>query len=145
MLEGMDPQDLAIVRSLVPVAWADGVFAEREQEMLDALLEAYGASGAERAELRDYARTRRTLDDIDVRELSADDRRVLLQHAVLLTFVDGEQSPGEVLLLGELAQALRIPPAEASALVSMAEERARRHLAAAAGRGQGSPVSGPAA
>ena len=40
----MHEQDLAIVKGLVSVAWADGVFAEREREMLDALLEAYGAN-----------------------------------------------------------------------------------------------------
>ena len=45
----MHDQDLAIVRALVSVAWADGIFAERERAMLDALLDAYGASAEDRA------------------------------------------------------------------------------------------------
>src|SRR5687767_5753757 len=87
----MHEQDMAIVKALVPVAWADGVFAEREKEMLDALLDAYSASDEEKQEVQRYAQTKRTIDEIDLQELSADDRRVLLQHAVLLTFADGDQ------------------------------------------------------
>ena len=85
----MHQQDIAIVKALIPVAWADGVFADREKEMLDALLDAYGATDKEKEIIHEYAEKRRTIDDIDLQELSADDRRVLLQHAVLLTFADG--------------------------------------------------------
>jgi tellurite resistance protein len=124
----MHEQDLAIVRALVPVAWADGQFASEEREMLDALLDAYQANDEERASLRAYAAQRRTLDDIELQDLSADDRRVLLQHAVLLTFADGDQSPDEIALLKALAQKLRIPDAEAAQLMSSGAERAKRNL-----------------
>jgi uncharacterized tellurite resistance protein B-like protein len=124
----MHEQDLAIVKALVPVAWADGVFAEPERQMLDALLDAYSATDKEREILHEYAEQRRTLDDIDLQELSADDRRVLLQHAVLLTFADGDQSGGEVAMLKELAQKLRIPEGEASALMAAGAERAKKYL-----------------
>jgi len=124
----MHEQDLAIVRALVPVAWADGVFAEREGEMLDALLDAYGATDGEKRMLREYAAQRRTVDDIDVQNLSADDRRVLLQHAVLLTFADGSQANEELALLKALAEKLRIPAAEAAALMEAGAERARKYL-----------------
>jgi uncharacterized tellurite resistance protein B-like protein len=124
----MHEQDLAIVKALVPVAWADGVFAQREREMLDALLDAYRATDNEREMLREYAEQRRTLEDIDLQELSADDRRVLLQHAVLLTFADGEQSADEIDLLKALAKRVRIPDDEAAALMKAGAERARRHL-----------------
>jgi uncharacterized membrane protein YebE (DUF533 family) len=110
------------------VAWADGVFAEREKEILDALLEAYGATDQERQAIREYACQRRTLDDIELQELSAGDRRVLLQHAVLLTFADGDQSAGEIDFLGALAGKLRIPDAEAAALMEAGAARAKRHL-----------------
>jgi uncharacterized tellurite resistance protein B-like protein len=111
----MHQQDIAIVKALIPVAWADGVFADREKEMLDALLDAYGAK-------------QRTVDDIDLQELSADDRRVLLQHAVLLTFADGDQSPEEATLLDALSKQLRIPDDEAKTLVMAATERAKKYL-----------------
>lgn len=124
----MHEQDLAIVKALVPVAWADGVFEAHEKEMLDALLDAYRASDAEKAMVRQYAETRRTLDDIDPQDLSADDRRVLFQHAVLLTFADGDQSPDEVRLLRDLAKKLRLPDDEAAALMSASAERAKKYL-----------------
>src|SRR4051794_8419530 len=91
----MHEQDIAIVRALVPVAWADGEFAETEKETLNALLDAYDATDAERKELHAYAAQKRTLDDINLQDLSADDRRILLQHAVLLCHVDGNFSDSE--------------------------------------------------
>lgn len=124
----MHDGELAIVRALVPVAWADGDFAEKEKEMIEALLDAYEASDAEKKALRDYAKEKKTLEDIDVQELSAADRRVLLQHAVLLSFADGEQHPTESKLLGELAQKLRIPADEAKHVMAEAETRAKKHL-----------------
>jgi len=124
----MHQQDIAIVKALIPVAWADGVFADREREMLDALLDAYGATDKEKEIVHEYAEKRRTIDDIDLQELSADDRRVLLQHAVLLTLADGDQAPEEVALLDALSKKLRIPDDEAKALVSAAGERAKKYL-----------------
>lgn len=124
----MHEQEYAIVSALVPVAWADGVFADKEKEMLDALLDAYGASEEQKILLRDYAKEKRTLNDIRLQDLSAGDRRVLLQHAVLLTFADGQQDPSEAAFLRDLAEYLRIPPNEANSVVANAEARVRKHL-----------------
>jgi uncharacterized tellurite resistance protein B-like protein len=124
----MHDQDIAIVKALVPIAWADGVFAEQEREMLDALLDAYSASDDEKKQINEYAKERKTLDDISVQDLSADDRRVLLQHAVLLTFADGDQSKDELDLLGKLADKLRIPADEAKSLLTAGAERAKKYL-----------------
>ena len=124
----MHEQDLAIVKALVSVAWADGVFAERERAMLDALLDVYGATPEDRSAIYAYAETRRTLDDIDPQDLSAEDRRILLQHAVLLTFADGEQSNEETDLLAALWAKLRIPEAEARTLLEAGAERAKKSL-----------------
>jgi uncharacterized tellurite resistance protein B-like protein len=124
----MHEQDIAIVKALVPVAWADGEFAEQEMETLDALLDAYSATDEERRALKEYAKVKRTLDDIELQELSADDRRVLLQHAVLLSFADGKQTPDEVELLEKLAAKLKIPDTEARASMKAAAERAQKFL-----------------
>ncbi|HVJ92949.1 MAG TPA: TerB family tellurite resistance protein [Labilithrix sp.] len=124
----MIEEEFAIVRGLVPVAWADGTFAEKEKEMLEALLEAYGANDAQKQELREYAKEKRTLEDINLQELSASDRRVLLQCAVLLTFADGEQHVSESKLLVELAAKLRIPADEAKQVIAEAEARAKKNL-----------------
>lgn len=124
----MHDQELAIVRALVPVAWADGNFDAKEKEMLEALLDAYEATDAQKAELRAYAAEKRTLEDINLQDLSASDRRVLLQNAVLLTFADGEQHPLESNLLGQLAVKLRVPVEEAMAVMAEAENRAKKHM-----------------
>lgn len=124
----MNEDEFAVVRGLVPVAWADGSFAEKEKEMLEALLEAYGANEDQKKELREYAKDKRTLEDIDLQQLSADDRRVLLQVAVLLSYADGEQHASESKLLGELAVQLRIPQEEAQGVIAQAEERAKKNL-----------------
>lgn len=124
----MHDQDFAIVRALVPVAWADGVFADREKETIEALLDAFGADDVEKERIRAFAAEKRTLDDIDLQDLSADDRRVLLQHAVLLSFADGDQDESEKKFLDELASRLKIPDAEAKALMDAAAARAKKYL-----------------
>jgi uncharacterized tellurite resistance protein B-like protein len=124
----MHDQDMAIVKALVPVAWADGVFAKDEKEMLDALLDAYAATDSEKEVVHEYAETKRTLDDIDMQELSTDDRRVLFQHAVLLTFADGDQAPDEVTFLQGLAKKLRLTDEETKALMHAGAERAKKYL-----------------
>jgi tellurite resistance protein len=124
----MHEQDTAILKSLVSVAWADGRVSGEETEVLEALLQAFDATDEEAAQIRDYARSPRTLADIPLSELSADDRRILLQHAVLLTFIDGEQAPEEKALLTELCDKLRIPADEAKSLLGSAEGRAKRFL-----------------
>ena len=124
----MNEDEFAIVRGLVPVAWADGSFAEKEKEMLEGLLDAYNATEEQKKQLREYAKEKRTLEDINLQDLSSDDRRVLLQCAVLLTFADGEQHVLESKLLGELALKLRIPTEEAQGVIAQAEARAKKHL-----------------
>jgi uncharacterized tellurite resistance protein B-like protein len=124
----MHEQNMAIVKSLVSVAWADGVFADEEREMVEALIAAFEATDDEAKEIREYATVKRTLDDLPVSDLSADDRRVLVQHAVLLTYVDGVQAPSEKTFVEAMCQKLRIPEDEGKALVEGAEARAKRFL-----------------
>lgn len=124
----MHEQDLAIVKGLVSVAWADGRVADEEKEVINALLDAFGATASEAREVRRYAETARTIDDVPITDLSYDDRRVLLQHAVLLTFIDGEQHEKEKRLLADLCEKLHIPDLEARGIVEAAERRAKTLL-----------------
>ena len=124
----MHDQDLAIVKALVPVAWADGSFDEPEKQMMAALLDAYGAAESERETLLAYAATRKTLDDIDVQDLSAGDRRLVLSHAVLMTYADGRQSAEENQILAELSKKLRIPDDEARTVIEAGAQRAKSSL-----------------
>jgi prepilin-type processing-associated H-X9-DG protein len=121
----MHEQDLAILKGLVSVAWADGHVHDTEHEVIDALLEAFHATPSEAHEVRRYAATQRAIDDVPVADLSFDDRRVLLQHAVLLTLIDGDQAEAERKILDDLCRKLRIPEVEAKGIISTAERRAK--------------------
>lgn len=119
---------MAILKGLVSMAWADGRVAGEELEVIQALLQAFGASPSEAAEIRLFAQTPRTLDDVPLTDLSYEDRRVLLQHAVLLSFIDGQQHEAEKRLLGLLAERMGIALTEASSLMTAAEGRAKQAL-----------------
>ena len=124
----MHIQNLAILKGLVSVAWADGRMAGEEKEVLEALLQAFEASPSEAHELRMFAREPKKLSDVPLHDLSADARRLLLQHAVLISFVDGEQDQREKQIIDELCEVLRIPSIESRGLVAAAEERAKSLL-----------------
>ncbi|HEX2671952.1 MAG TPA: hypothetical protein VHM25_13810 [Polyangiaceae bacterium] len=124
----MHIQNLAILKGLVTVAWADGRMAGEEKEVLEALLQAFEATPSEAHEVRLFARDPKKLSDVPLHDLSADARRLLLQHAVLLSFVDGEQDQKEKQIIDELCEVLRIPSIESRGLVAAAEERAKSLL-----------------
>ncbi len=124
----MHIQNLAILKGLVSVAWADGRLAGEEKEVLEALLQAFEATPSEAHEIRLFAREPKKLSDVPLHDLSADARRLLLQHAVLLSYVDGEQDVTEKKLIDELCEVLRIPGIESKGLVAAAEDRAKSLL-----------------
>lgn len=124
----MQEHQEAMVKSLIAVAWADGRMDGDETEVIEALLSAFEIEGEDAERLREYAKEPKTLDDVELTELSASDRRLLLQHAVILTYIDGHQSETERKVLDELVERLRLPPAEAKVLLEASENRAKRLL-----------------
>jgi uncharacterized tellurite resistance protein B-like protein len=116
----------AMLQSLVAVAWADQRLHSREIEVLDALIAAFDVGSEEADALRDYAKTPRTLDDLPLSELSAGDRRLLVQHAVLLSYADGDPAQSELRVIDELVVRLRISRDEAAPLLAAAHGRARK-------------------
>src|SRR5688500_15816394 len=122
----MEDYQEAMLKSLVAVAWADGRVDGEESEVIEALLSSFEVKGADADTIREYAKTHRSLDDVPLTDLSAADRRTLLQHAVILTYIDGEQSEKEKHVIDDLVQKLRIPADEAEELLTVANERARR-------------------
>src|SRR3954471_4944971 len=121
-------QNLAVVKGLVSVAWADGHVSSEETEVLDALLEAFQALPSEAYELRKFAQTPRSLADVPLSELGFAARRQLLQHAVLLSYVDGKQDEKERALLEQLVVTLDIPALEARDLMRDAEDNVKELL-----------------
>ena len=124
----MHEQNVAMLKGLVAVAWADGEFADAEQQALEGLLAAFGATEDEAKDLKEYAKTPRKLEDIPLKELSADDRRMLFSHAVLLTWVDGNQHVKEKEFLDALAKHLRLTEDERSTIEAASSDRAKKYL-----------------
>lgn len=124
----MQEHEEAMVKSLVAVAWADGRMDGDESEVIDALVGAFQLSDEDAQAIREYAKAPRSIDDVPLTELSDHDRRLLLQHAVILTYVDGEQSDTEREVLAKLVAKLHLPDDEAKELVAGAEKRAQRLL-----------------
>lgn len=116
----------AMLQSLVAIAWADEALHDKEVEVIDALIAAFGLSEPEASAVREWSKTPRTLSDVPLTELSKDDRRVLLHHAVLLSYVDGHPAPAELALIDELVHRLRITQEEVAPLLAAAHARARR-------------------
>lgn len=124
----MREDNMILLRSLVCVAWADGHLAEKERELIDALISSFDASESQAEAIRAYAAEKKTLDDVPVEELSDDDCRVLLQHATLMTWADGEQHPDEATMLGDLARRCGLAQAEAEQIIGYANQRAKKFL-----------------
>ena len=122
----MTPVEKTIVKSLVAVAWADGALAEPESGMIDSLLWAFGASEEQEAEIRDFAKKKRTIKgDIVAKALDKDARELLFAHAALLTHADGKQTPAEAKLLKSLADHLEFSDEDAKRISEHAKERAK--------------------
>ncbi len=121
----MTPGEKNIVRSLVAVAWADGKIEAPESGVIEGLLCGFDASPEEEKEILDYAKVRRTFEnDIPVRDLSREDRELLLANAALLTHADGEQSPEEQVLIDKLVAILGFSAQEAQEILASASDGA---------------------
>jgi uncharacterized membrane protein YebE (DUF533 family) len=118
---------MTIFKSLIAVAWADGAVDEPEQSMIDGLLWAFGASEDEEEELREFARSKRTLKrDVPAADLSTGDRELLLAHAALLTHADGSQTADEKRVLTALVKHLGYSNADAKPIIAEARSRATK-------------------
>jgi tellurite resistance protein len=124
----LTPEKKSILQLLTALAWADGRVDVEEQEVVEALLDAFGAEAEEADELRAWAKTPRTLDGIDVSALSRSDVQLALQHGVLLTYIDGEQSDAERKLIDDLVVKLGMTRDEAAPLLDSAHAFAKQLL-----------------
>jgi uncharacterized tellurite resistance protein B-like protein len=117
-----------LIKMLVAIAWADGRVAPEEMEIVGAVVEGFGLDEADAKEMLEWAVTPRTLDDIDVSGLTEDDLALVLHQAVLLTYVDGEQSDKEVALIKALVEKIGMDKARADEVLAGAAARAKALL-----------------
>jgi len=121
----MTPGEKNIVKCLVAVAWADGKVASPESGVIEGLLCGFDASADEERELLDYAKHKRTLSgDAPVKDLSREERELLLANAALLTHADGEQSASEKELLDKLVSLLEFEAATATEILGSVKDGA---------------------
>jgi tellurite resistance protein len=113
----MTPEEKTTVHALVAVAWVDGEMHAPEAGVIDGLLAAFDASPEETEEIHEFARTPRTLRDIDVSSLSLDDKDTLLRNAALLICSDGVETDAERRLVGQLAKILEVSADDARKIV----------------------------
>jgi tellurite resistance protein len=121
----MTPGEKNIVKCLVAVAWADGKVAAPESGVIEGLLCGFDASESEEREILDYAKHKRTLSvDAPLKELSREERELLLANAALLTHADGEQSDSEKELLNKLVSLLEFDEDEAGQIMESVQDGA---------------------
>ena len=121
----MTPGEKNIVKCLVAVAWADGKVAAPESGVIEGLLCGFDASEDEEREILDYAKQKRTLSaDAPLKELSQEDRELLLANAALLTHADGEQSDSEKELLNKLVTLLEFDEESAGEILDSVQDGA---------------------
>ncbi len=124
----LDNRKKKLVKLLVALAWADGRVDEEEMEIVEAMLDTFEADKEMGDEIRQWAKTRRSLDDIDVSDLNKEDAGLVLYQAVLLTFIDGEQSEKEIELIDQFMVKLGLSKEEAAPILEQATARAKELL-----------------
>jgi tellurite resistance protein len=117
-----------LLKVLVALAWADGRVDAEEMEIVYAVLDSFEADQETVKEFVTWAKEPRSLDDVDLSDLSPDDAELVLYQAVVLSFIDGEQSEKEVSLLKEFVNRLGLSKAHADAVLASATARARELL-----------------
>lgn len=121
----MDATVEKTIQALIATAWADGRVGDDEQEVIETLLDAYGVMGDDAARIREWARTRRTLDQIDFAGMAEVDKVLLLQQAVFVTYIDGVQTEEELALLHDLARRMNLDRSRANELIAATTARAK--------------------
>ena len=124
----LDDGKKSSLKLLVALAWADGRVDKEEMEVVEAMLDAYGADGDEAQEIRNWAKEKRSLDDVDVSGMDLSDLTAVLQHAVLLTYIDGEQSETEIELLKDFIAKLGLTMEDAGPILMAAEHFTKQLL-----------------
>ena len=124
----MSTRNKTLVEVLVAVAWADGRLVAEEKEMLDAVIAGLHLTNEEADEIRRWAETPRSLDDAPIDMLSAEERRRVFGHAVVLSTIDGQQSDEELEFLRHLASRFGLAEQDSQRIWAESEARARKLL-----------------
>ena len=120
------PQDRTILQALLMIAWADGQISPSEREMIEQLLTAYDPTDAEAAEVLAWIEAPHPPVDLPLQSLSTADRQLVLNHAVVLSRLDGEVTDRERHAVETLGRRLGFNYDTCRAVVAAVEARTRR-------------------
>lgn len=121
----MTPMTEKMIKTLVAVAWADGRVADEEREIIDTLIELNDLDEADAKKIRTWAEKRRDLKELKFDGLEDVDKTMILQQAVFVTYVDGEQSDTELALLQDLGKRLGIEAERTADIIRSATAHAK--------------------
>jgi tellurite resistance protein len=121
----MTPMTEKMIKTLVTVAWADGRVADEEREIIDTLIELNDLDETEARKIRTWAEKRHDLRELKFDGLDDVDKTMILQQAVFVTYVDGEQSDKELELLRDLGKRLAVEPDRAADIIRTATAHAK--------------------
>lgn len=124
----MDHARKKLLKLLVALAWADGRVHAEEMEVIEAVLATFRVDSATADEIRTFAGEPRSLDDVDVSGVTKEEAGLVLYQAVLLTFIDGEQSEKEIRLLDKFMEKIGLTREEAAPILERATARAKSML-----------------
>jgi uncharacterized membrane protein YebE (DUF533 family) len=116
------------LKLLIALAWADGRVDETETQVIEELLDSYGANPDEADEIKSWAKQPKSLDDVNADDITGSDAELALTQAVFVTFVDGQQTQKEIDLLNQLATKLHLSDRVTAAILDQAAQRARELL-----------------
>jgi uncharacterized membrane protein YebE (DUF533 family) len=103
-----DTSVLTAVQIWAATAWADGTIAKEEEQAMEAVIAAARLTEAERAQARRWLTEKVSLDEVDVSELSDDNRHNIYSAALGVVTVDADVADAERTFLGRLREALDI-------------------------------------
>ena len=121
----LDDRKTKLVKLLIALAWADGRVDKEEMEVVEAVLDSFDADDDGADKIRKWASEPRTFNELDVSDLTEDDASLVLFQAVLLTYIDGEQSEKEIELLNKFVAKIGLTPERASSVIESATARAK--------------------
>lgn len=104
----MSEAKVAVLKTVLALAYADGTLSEPEQRLLDFLIESQGLSPEEQAVVRAQGDSQMDLEGLG--KLVTDDRERAQAYevAALVSMMDGVQESAESALLSKLQPALEI-------------------------------------
>jgi len=109
----MSEAKVAVLKTVLALAYADGTLSETEQRLLDFLIESQGLSLDEQAAVRAQGDSQMDLERLAALVTDEPERAQAYEVAALVSMMDGVRESAEAAMLAKLQPALGITDAAA--------------------------------